>query len=58
MFKRGIWDKFTKFTFFKLEKYPEYKGDSKFQKMNEVKFPQISQIRMWLPVNHMWQALK
>ena len=47
MFKRGIWDKFTKFTFFKLEKYPEYnKGDSKFQKMNEVKFPQISQIRM------------
>ena len=31
---------------------------SKFQKMNEVNFPQISRINMWFLVNHMWQALK
>ena len=26
--------------------------------MNEVNFPQISQINIWFLVNHMWQALK
>ena len=36
MFKREIWDKFTEFTFL----------TSKCQKMNEVNFPQISQINM------------
>ena len=31
---------------------------SKFQKMNEVNFPQISRINIWFLVNQMWQALK
>ena len=31
---------------------------SKFEKMNEVNFPQISWINMWLLVNHMSQAPK
>ena len=35
MFKKEIWDKFTEFTFF-----------SKFLKINEVNFPQISRINM------------
>ena len=26
--------------------------------MNEVNFPQTSQINMWVLVNHVWQALK
>ena len=30
----------------------------KCQKMNEINFPQISQINMWFMVNHMLQALK
>ena len=30
----------------------------KFQKMNDVNFPQISRINMWFLVNQIWQALK
>ena len=48
MFKREIWDKLPSSPFEIL----------RFQKMNEVNFPQISRINMWFPVNHMWQALK
>ena len=58
MFKR---DKFTEFTFLKFWNFPgETKEISKFQKMNEINFPQISRINMWflLLVNHMWQAVK
>ena len=47
MFKREIWDKFTKFTFLKFLNLPsETREISKFQKMNEVNFPQISRINM------------
>ena len=51
MFKREIWDNFTEFTFWNFE-------ISKFQKMNNVNFPQIPRINMWFLVNHIWQALK
>ena len=53
MFKRQIWDKFTEFTFLS-----ETREISKFQKMNEINFSQISRINMWFLVNHIWQALK
>ena len=59
MFKREILDKFTEFTFLKFWNLPSGTREiSKFQKMNEAIFPQISQINMWFLVNHMWQALK
>ena len=41
MFKRQIWDKFTEFTFLS-----ETREISKFQKMNEINFSQISRINM------------
>ena len=53
IFKREIWDKLTEFTFLKFWNLKI----SKFQKMNGVNFPKISQINMWFLVNHMWQAL-
>ena len=54
MFKREIWDKFTEFTFLKFWNLPSETCEvSKFQKMNEVNFPQISRINMWFLVNHM-----
>ena len=59
MFKMEIWDKFTEFNSLKFWNLPsEIREISKFQKMNEVNFPQISRINMWFLVNHMWQALK
>ena len=59
MFKKKIWDKFTEFTFLKFWNLPsETRAISKFQKMNEVNFPQISRINMLFLVNHMWQALQ
>ena len=59
MFKREICDKFTEFTFLKFWNLPsETREISKFQKINEVNFPQISRINMWFLVNHKWQALK
>ena len=59
MFKREIWDKFTEFTFLKFWNLPsETREISKFQKMNEVNFPQISRVNMLFLDNHMWQALK
>ena len=59
MFKRETWDKFTELTFLKFWNLPSETSEiSKFQKMNEVNFPQISRINMWFLVNHMWQALK
>ena len=59
MFKKEIWDKFTEFTFLKFWNLPSQTREiSKFQKMNEVNFPQISRINMRFLVNHMWQALK
>ena len=58
MFKREIWDKCTEFTFLKFWSFPSKTREiSKFQKMNEVNFPQISRINMWFLVNHMLQAL-
>ena len=58
MFKRQIWDKFTELTFLKFWNFPsKARENSKFQKMNEVNFPQISRINMWFLVNHMLQAL-
>ena len=59
MFKRETWDKFTELTFLKFWNLPSETSEiSKFQKMNEVNFPQISRINMWFLVNHMWQALE
>ena len=59
MIKKKIWDKFTEFTFLKFWNLSsETKEISKFQKMNEVNFLQISRINMWFLVNHMWRALK
>ena len=59
MFKREIWEKFTEFTFLKFWNLPsETREISKFQKMNQVNFPQISRINMRLLVNHMWQSPK
>ena len=47
MFKREIWDKFTEFTFFEFRNLPSKTREiSKFQKINEVNFPQISRINM------------
>ena len=47
MFKREILDKFTEFTFLKFWNLPSGTREiSKFQKMNEAIFPQISQINM------------
>ena len=58
MFKKEIWDKLTEFTFLKFWNLPSERREvSKFQKMNEVNFPQISRINIWFLVNHMWQAL-
>ena len=59
MFKREIWDKFTKFTLLRFwNLLSETREISKFQKILEVNFPQISRIKMWFLVNHMGQALK
>ena len=59
MFKKEIRDKFTEFTFLKFWNLPSQMREiSKFQKMNEVNFTKISRINMWVPINHMWQALK
>ena len=59
MFKTKVWDKFTEFTFLKFWNLTiETREISKFQKMNEASFTQISRINMWLRVNYMWQALK
>ena len=59
MFKREIWNKFTQFTFLKFGNHPSETSEiSKFLKLNEVNFPQISRISMWFLVNHMLQALK
>ena len=46
--------------FFEILNSPGWKKReiSKFQKMNEVNFLQISRINMWFLVNNMWQALK
>ena len=53
MFKRETWDKFTELTFLKFWNLPSETSEiSKFQKMNEVNFPQISRINMWFLVNH------
>ena len=47
MFMREIWDKFTEFTFLKFSHLSsETREIPKFQKMNEVNFPQISRINM------------
>ena len=47
MFKRKIWDKFTEFTFLKFWDPPsETREISKFQKINEVNFPQILRINI------------
>ena len=59
MFKREIWDKFTKLTFLKFWNLPSEKREiSKFQKLNEVNFSQISRMNIWFLVNHILQALK
>ena len=59
MFKREIWNEFTEFTFLKFWNLPiETREISKFEKINEVNFSEISQIHMWFLVNHMWQAVK
>ena len=58
MFKREIWDKFTEFTFLKFwNLWSETKEISKFHKMNEVNFPQISR-NMWFLVNTCDKLLK
>ena len=45
MFKREMWDKFTEFTFLKFWNLPiETREIPKFQKMNEVNFPQLSHV--------------
>ena len=59
MFKKEIWDKFMELTFLKFWNLPsETRENSKFQKMSEVNFLQISRMNMWFLVNHMWKALK
>ena len=59
MFKREIWDKFTKLTFLKFWNLPSEKREiSKFHKLNEVNFSQISRMNIWFLVNHILQALK
>ena len=59
VFKRKIWDKFTEFTFWKYSNLQsETKEISKFQKMNEVNFPEISRIDILFLLNHMWKVLK
>ena len=47
MFKRETWDKFTELTFLKFWNLPSETSEiSKFQKMSEVNFPQISRINV------------
>ena len=59
MFKREIWNKFPEFTFLKFwNLLSETREISKFKKISDVNFPQISRINMWFLVNYMWQALK
>ena len=48
MFIRQIWGKFTSFFFWNLPCFT--REVSKFQKMNELNFPQISFLNMWLLV--------
>ena len=58
MFKREIWDKGTESTFLKFWNFPSKRREiSKFQKMDQLNFPQISRTNMWSLVNHMLQAL-
>ena len=62
MFKKEIWDKFTKFTFLEILKSPEgNEGDFEISKNERDNFFQNFTNKTcdsWFLVNHMWQSFQ